>query len=129
MIDADHFKDVNDQHGHLIGDQVLQGLAIRLKKNLRADEILGRYGGEEFAVLLPETSLKSARQVAERLRADIDRNPITSDRGSIRVTVTIGAACVSDLDERIDQLLDKADKALYKAKQAGRNRVATWEQV
>ncbi len=128
MIDADHFKSVNDRFGHMIGDQVLQGLAKRLRDNLRRGEILGRYGGEEFAVLLPETVLEAAGMVAERLREDVSQRPIPSDRGPIQITVTIGAACVSDNDERIDHLLDKADKALYMAKQAGRNQVAVWKQ-
>jgi diguanylate cyclase (GGDEF)-like protein len=128
MIDADHFKEVNDRYGHMIGDQVLQGLARRLREKLRRGEILGRYGGEEFAVLLPETGLMAARQVAERLRAEVSQRAIASDRGDIPLTVTIGAACVSETDERIDQLLDKADKALFIAKQAGRNQVAAWQQ-
>jgi diguanylate cyclase (GGDEF)-like protein len=127
MVDADHFKRFNDQYGHAVGDQVLRTLATRLSLHARAADILGRYGGEEFAILMPETSLEEGLKMAERLRQDIEAQPIQAGGKSLSMTISIGVAALDDsLDETIDGLVDRADQALYAAKQAGRNRVSSW---
>jgi diguanylate cyclase (GGDEF)-like protein/PAS domain S-box-containing protein len=124
MLDADHFKRVNDSYGHHAGDEVLRTIAKRCQGTLRTNDVLGRYGGEEFVVLFPETTLSDAGVVAERLRAAIADQPFdVGDRG-LSVTVSLGVAALSDgLD--LQRLLQKADAALYVAKQAGRNLVRT----
>jgi diguanylate cyclase (GGDEF)-like protein len=127
VFDVDHFKKLNDTYGHAIGDQVLIAIAQRAGKEVRSIDYLARIGGEEFAVLLPETDASAALVVAERLRkslsADVQVHPLTA--GPIHaapVSVSIGAA-VSTRDESISELLNKADHALYQAKAAGRNTV------
>ncbi|MBL8102625.1 MAG: diguanylate cyclase [Anaerolineales bacterium] len=122
IFDIDHFKRVNDHYGHKIGDQVLHSLAERCKKTLRSIDLIGRYGGEEFVILLPETNLESARRVAERLRQFIMNEPFPTDAGALRITVSIGLAEAKDTDS-LHTLIEHADVALYKAKEAGRNRV------
>ncbi|WP_333712465.1 diguanylate cyclase [Yoonia sp.] len=129
MIDIDHFKAINDTHGHAAGDQVLVGLADRLRDNLRAVDLLGRIGGEEFLVAMPQTTAKQARLAADRLRRIIGNTPfaIGEGAGSIHVSVSVGVA-VSDAgttpDLPLTQLCSCADRALYRAKTAGRNQVA-----
>jgi diguanylate cyclase (GGDEF)-like protein/PAS domain S-box-containing protein len=120
MLDIDHFKRVNDHYGHATGDQTLRGLAERCRIISRTVDIIGRYGGEEFVVLLPETHLESARLVAERLRQSITTEPFTTDSGPLRITVSIGVAEAVDLDT-LGTLIERADSALYAAKDAGRN--------
>ena len=125
MLDVDHFKPVNDTHGHAIGDQVLCGLADRCRAALRSIDVLGRYGGEEFVILLPGTSRHSAATVlAERIRRSISDDPIVTDAGPVSVTVSLGVAEIDDAAKDLATLLKRADAALYEAKQAGRNRVA-----
>ena len=125
FVDADHFKLVNDRHGHAIGDQALIAIAQRLRTRLRASDLATRYGGEEFAVLLPETGLDSALVLAEQVRATIAETSIPSGPSDdIRVTVSIGVAELDSGDQRQDagdRLLQAADEALYAAKSAGRN--------
>ncbi|HLF91653.1 MAG TPA: diguanylate cyclase [Anaerolineales bacterium] len=125
MIDVDHFKMVNDMYGHAIGDRVLQRVAQYFGEHIRSMDILGRYGGEEFAIIMPETDLSQAYQVAERLLAHFNANPVDTYAGELPITISIG---VAEMDHgtahRIDTLLAQADTALYIAKQAGRNRVA-----
>ena len=129
LFDIDHFKKINDEHGHIIGDQVLQGIAQTCMKNLRTDDILGRFGGEEFVILLPETKLGDARNIAERLRLLIAETPIETEIGSIKTTISIGIAIREKTASiSIDQLLSRADRAMYRAKQAGRNRVMIWDE-
>ena len=120
MLDIDHFKRVNDHYGHATGDQALYKLAERCVAGSRAVDLISRYGGEEFVILLPETHLESARHVAERLRQSILTNPITTDAGPLRITISIGVAEALKLDT-LDTLIARADAALYKAKHAGRN--------
>ncbi len=120
MVDVDHFKKVNDTHGHLAGDRVLQGVAAILRNRVRGGSAF-RYGGEEMAVLLPKTGLATAAQAAERLRKAIEARKIAG----IRVTASLG---VSELDSTMadsSALVEKADQALYRAKESGRNRVVT----
>jgi len=123
MIDLDHFKRVNDAHGHATGDAVLQAFVKRALESLRQSDLLGRIGGEEFAVILPETELEAAREVAERLRAHLAERPVVAERAAIASTASIGVAQLSAKDGSIDNLLHRADQALYAAKQNGRNRV------
>ncbi len=131
MLDVDHFKQVNDLHGHLIGDQVLQGVAAGCRKFLRAGDVLGRYGGEEFIILLPDTTLDQAAQVAERLRRNLSVMTIENANEQISVTISLGIATLDGAkdDLGLDMLLSHADQALYTAKQSGRNRVVCWEEV
>ena len=129
LFDLDHFKTINDAHGHIIGDQILHGIAQIYMKNLRTDDILGRFGGEEFVILLPETKLENARNIAERLRHLIANTPIETDIGPIHTTISIGVALMDRTNSAtIEQLLSRADRAMYLAKQAGRNRVIIWEE-
>jgi diguanylate cyclase (GGDEF)-like protein/PAS domain S-box-containing protein len=123
MIDIDHFKPINDQHGHAVGDAVLQGMVKRSLESLRQSDELGRLGGEEFAVIMPETNLIAATEAAERLRFHIAERPLVAERLAIPCTVSIGVAQLQGNDGTIDDLLHRADLALYRAKSNGRNRV------
>ena len=122
MIDLDQFKSVNDTFGHWIGDEVLKAVAKRCQNSIRNFDILGRYGGEEFTVVLPETSLSDASVIAERLRSQIGDNPISTDAGIVTVTASLGVASYSSEIEDFIELFRNADLALYNAKQEGRNR-------
>lgn len=123
MLDIDCFKEVNDTYGHAIGDQVLQVVADRCVDNIRDIDVLGRYGGEEFAVVLPETDMAGATALAERLRRCISDHPIATDAGDLCVTISLGVASSVRDDLDVNRLLDQADSAMYDAKKAGRNRV------
>jgi diguanylate cyclase (GGDEF)-like protein len=122
MFDLDHFKKINDRFGHAVGDRALQTFARTAAVRLRATDILGRLGGEEFAAILPGTSLLSAAVAAERVRSAFEAEALEIDGLPIRGTVSIGAAATEAADCDIDVLLDQADKALYAAKASGRNR-------
>jgi diguanylate cyclase (GGDEF)-like protein len=124
MIDADNFKQINDTLGHTIGDRVLARLAAQLSHELRQVDTLGRYGGDEFLALLPETDLAFSRQVAERLRSCIESSFSNPSDETARLTVSIGVASLSYSDDTLETLVERADQALYSAKQAGRNCVA-----
>jgi diguanylate cyclase (GGDEF)-like protein len=123
MADLDHFKAVNDTHGHLVGDQVLKEVAARIKAALREFDLVGRYGGEEFVLLLENTTHHTAHLIAERVRTRIGSEPIHLAGKSLQVTISQGLAVRQDGDD-CQTLLTRADKAMYKAKQDGRNRVA-----
>jgi diguanylate cyclase (GGDEF)-like protein len=123
MIDADDFKLINDRHGHFAGDEVLQALAIRLRGIVRQIDLLGRLGGEEFAVALMDTDMPAALETAERLRREIAAEPFQIAAGKIQVTVSVGVATRRARDDNAAQLLSLADKAMYLAKSGGRNRV------
>jgi len=123
MIDIDHFKRINDQFGHLVGDQMLQLIARNCTKILRKVDIISRYGGEEFTVLLPETDLKESLVAAERLREAIASSQVVSREGVAKVTGSLGVATLGMCPPDIKQLIDCADKALYEAKKGGRNQV------
>lgn len=124
MLDVDHFKVINDRFGHAAGDEALRTIANLCTSNLRACDILGRYGGEEFTILVPETPLNGALSIAQRLCDQIAAISISSERGVIRVTASIGVAEMCEETSGLDELIDRADQALYRAKQSGRNRVA-----
>jgi diguanylate cyclase (GGDEF)-like protein len=125
MVDIDHFKAVNDTYGHLAGDAVLAGISAALRGLLRDYDIVGRFGGEEFAILLPHTNAAEARDIAERLRVRLAKiiTPVTSGAESVplRITVSIGVAALEEARRDLDELLAAADSALYQAKQSGRN--------
>lgn len=125
MFDIDHFKRLNDGYGHPFGDRVIRGTAEVLLRTMRDVDLVGRYGGEEFVALLPETGPDEALRVAERVRASIAQTPYETEAGElVRVTVSIGVANhPSPAIAARDELLRAADDALYKAKQAGRDRV------
>ncbi len=123
MFDMDHFKDVNDTFGHTCGDQVLRIIAERIKSNIREVDIMGRYGGDEFTILLPETDLFVATNVAERLRLCVYDSPVPMEGSLIPLTISLGVARLSHDLLDLTSLLDRADAALYSAKRSGRNRV------
>lgn len=123
MLDIDFFKAVNDGHGHAAGDQVLKRVADIVSAGIRPYDLLGRLGGEEFAVLLPDADLATAGMIAERLRNAIFASPAQIDGVVLPVTVSIGVSLLAPEDAAIDPLLDRADRALYEAKNAGRNKV------
>jgi len=123
MLDLDHFKHVNDTHGHHAGDGVLRQMVQRCRQLFRETDLLGRLGGEEFAVLLPETALAQAQITAERLCREMAEQPIVLEGQSVAVTVSIGVAQAQADDRSLEELLRRADQALYDAKHGGRNRV------
>jgi two-component system cell cycle response regulator len=125
LFDIDHFKAVNDRHGHLCGDHVLRELAARVKPAVRAEELFARYGGEEFAVVLPECAPDEARVLAERVRRIVEAEPFRLDQQVLPVTISLGLATVpGSATLPADELIRQADARLYEAKSAGRNRVA-----
>lgn len=127
MIDADHFKNVNDTHGHAVGDLVLQALANCCRMTLRESDIIARFGGEEFVILLPEVSIENAHRVAERLRIKISKLVVKNEQNEdVRFTVSIGLVS-STLTDNIEEMLKMADDALYVAKENGRNRVIIYD--
>lgn len=123
MIDVDHFKRVNDNYGHSIGDQVLGTIAKRCRSVSRKMDLVGRYGGEEFLILMPESNQDAAQIVAERLRYALNVRPISTTAGPIRITISAGVAETNETDT-LQTLIERADDALYAAKSQGRNRVA-----
>jgi two-component system cell cycle response regulator len=123
FVDADHFKTINDSFGHPVGDEVLRRIADALRDEARRTDVVGRYGGEEFVLLLEATNAEGAVELAERARRRIEALQIGGDFGRLRVTVSLGVCTFPDLAEDRASLLSRADKALYEAKQRGRNRV------
>ncbi len=126
IFDIDHFKEVNDTYGHAAGDEVLLKLSSRSEEILRENDIFARYGGEEFVILLPETDLEQAYQMAERMRKDCAETPLNLRLASVNLTISFGVANLGGEKLLLDELLLRADKALYDAKKAGRNQVAVW---
>ncbi len=127
MIDLDHFKQINDTYGHLIGDSVLRMMAEQMQANLRSVDVIGRVGGEEFLAILPEITLEEALSVAERLRLSIEQNPFSNGAGRIFVTASLGVAVITSGCSGLDVLIHQVDNALYLAKHKGRNRVEVWQ--
>jgi diguanylate cyclase (GGDEF)-like protein len=130
IVDLDHFKSINDDGGHMVGDKVLTTVASRILSSLRSIDLLSRYGGDEFAILLPETSAVDALEIAERIRRAVAGISIDLGEKRIAPSVSIGVAA-SDPVRNSDwgQLLDEADQALYRGKAEGRNRVAIWNEI
>jgi diguanylate cyclase (GGDEF)-like protein len=127
MTDIDYFKIYNDRYGHLVGDAILKEVSASIKENVRQIDIVGRYGGEEFCIILAETGKEEAMQAAQRIRGAIEGKLIRVYDEYIKVTVSIGASIFPEHAKDADKLIDCADQALYKAKQAGRNRVTIYE--
>ncbi|HUP46446.1 MAG TPA: GGDEF domain-containing protein [Thermoanaerobaculia bacterium] len=130
MLDIDHFKSVNDTYGHTAGDHVLQSVGKLLRESCRVYDVPGRYGGEEFCILLPETRLDSTTVVANRIRERLEVTDVPVAGTSVAVTASIGVATLEGgLDSVLTgtALIDRADRALYSAKQRGRNRVELWD--
>jgi two-component system cell cycle response regulator len=125
MVDLDHFKTVNDTHGHLVGDDVLREVAAYLQSAIRSVDVVARYGGEEFVVVLPETPLAGAVTFAERIRAQVEKQPFCETEGPLSITASVGVAVYpGEGIETVEDLFARADDALYRAKAEGRNRVS-----
>ena len=122
LLDVDHFKEVNDAHGHEAGDLILKELSRVLVSSVREMDKVGRWGGEEFLILLPDTSLEGASVVAEKIRVAVERREVVWQTEVLRCTVTLGAA-LHDADADLEETIRRADEALYRGKEAGRNRV------
>ncbi len=124
MVDVDRFKLINDTHGHLIGDEVLRKIASRLLERLRKQDLLGRYGGEEFCVIAPDTTVSGAITLAESLRATINSTPFSTECGDLSVSVSIGISFSSpNVTRSLNEVISEADEALLAAKKTGRNKV------
>lgn len=121
MLDADHFKHVNDRYGHPVGDEVLKSIVKVAEGVLRPGDTIARFGGEEFVVMLPKSNSLEASVIAERLRSSIEASSVDAGGEEIKVTVSIGCASMSESRSTLKQLLTSADSALYHAKSMGRN--------
>jgi len=130
LLDVDHFKRINDTWGHSAGDQVLQGIGQLLRESCRVYDVPGRYGGEEFCIVLPETKTGNTTAVAERIRQRLESTELTCGDTAVIVTASIGIAGMDTPDDGHELspagLIDRADRALYAAKHLGRNRIETW---
>jgi diguanylate cyclase (GGDEF)-like protein len=124
MCDIDHFKAINDAHGHLVGDRVLQAVADRLKEALRSYETVGRYGGEEFLITLYDCDAEGAPHAMERLRTAVGGEGIETTKGVVNVSISLGAAAGNGNEADLDTFIRLADEAMYEAKEAGRDRYA-----
>ncbi|MBI4961375.1 MAG: bacteriohemerythrin [Desulfovibrio sp.] len=129
MIDIDEFKTINDTFGHAIGDDVLRSLASTCRNSLREIDVFGRLGGDEFAAVLLNTGQTRGRQIAERLRVNIEQTAVNTQRGTVRFTVSIGAVSFTGAGKSLEQRLNQADAALYEAKNAGRNTVKVIDDI
>ncbi len=127
-IDLDRFKSVNDTYGHAAGDAALQHFSSVITSSLRPGDILGRTGGEEFMVLLPDTKMFDAFDVAERLRLEIEQSVVESEKTQVNLTISLGVSSAPRGEKTFDQLAKESDAALYKAKQCGRNQVAAFQE-
>ena len=125
MMDVDHFKSINDTYGHQAGDEVLKALVYHSSNLIRETDIFGRLGGEEFAVILPETDAPTAAGVGERLRSRLADIRVGSEKGGIRFTVSLGLGVMTSGSDSLQRIIGRADAALYKAKKQGRNRLVT----
>jgi diguanylate cyclase (GGDEF)-like protein len=126
MIDSDNLKQINDKHGHESGNRLLQHLVRSIREQLRGSDIMARFGGDEFILLLPETPNKGAVELAERIRRSIETSRFDVRSGDANITVSLGVASYPEDGGNLDVILDKADKAMYRAKEQGRNRVVAY---
>jgi diguanylate cyclase (GGDEF)-like protein len=124
FIDLDHFKSINDEYGHAIGDEVLRKVAQTIQTTVRRSDIVGRIGGEEFSVFLPNTSMTGAEHLAETLRTAVESTLIEVDGVRVKITASIGVAVKGCDQQSIQEIQQKADQAMYEAKRNGRNRVS-----
>lgn len=129
VLDIDHFKNVNDTHGHAAGDDALKAVASICKASLRAGDLFGRLGGEEFSILLPHADRERAVAIAEKLRTAICSQPIVGSYGALKVTASFGISTLSIVSKDIETLLAQADAAMYHAKHSGRNRCISWSSM
>ena len=130
MMDLDHFKTINDTHGHQAGDAVLSYVGHLLRERVRASDILVRYGGDEFLLVLPDSGLESSAGIAETLRRTLLDAPVPYRKESLAVRASFGVAAVEPgQNATVDEIVDRADEALYAAKGMGRNRVTTWDEI
>lgn len=129
LADIDNFKRVNDQYSHALGDYVLAGLARQLRSELRNIDIIGRYGGEEFVILLPETDEESAYLVAERLRESVMKTTFETNSGLITITISVGVTTLREVKQGLASLIDQADTAMYQAKRRGGNKVCIFKEA
>ena len=128
VLDIDHFKKINDQHGHLVGDEVLRILCERIRSQLRQDDMLARFGGEEFVIVCRHSSVKNAQRMAERIRLTISSDPFQTQAGPVSVTCSLGVAESDGIRlATCDELISAADSLLYRAKGEGRNRVQVFD--
>ena len=128
LCDVDHFKGVNDTYGHPVGDVVLRGLGDVFRSNVRRDtDLPARYGGEEFAVICAGTGTTGAVKLAEKIRTDLEGRVFRTDKGDLRVTLSLGVATYPQHARNKEQLVERADTALYTAKENGRNQVRVWQ--
>lgn len=127
IMDLDHFKQINDTHGHLVGDQVLIELTQCVYEIIRQTDIFGRYGGEEFVLFMPHTALEDALMLAERIRQAVADRQFESETSPLNVTVSLGVAAMTPKTNTLEDLILNADLALYRAKEQGRNRVAMYD--
>jgi diguanylate cyclase (GGDEF)-like protein len=123
MIDLDHFKGVNDNYGHAVGDAVLQFVAKTLEHSLRGSDLIGRWGGEEFVAVLPGITVTALKRLAERCRALVETSWVATRRDRVGVTVSIGGAMFEQRSDTVPSLIRRADRLLYRSKAKGRNRV------
>lgn len=126
MSDVDHFKRYNDRFGHLVGDVILRDIASTIKSNIRQIDLVGRFGGEEFSVILPETSKEGALFAGERIRKAVEEKKIKAYDESLKVSISVGIAVFPDNAHDLQELIDKSDFSLYRAKQTGRNKVCVY---
>ncbi|MDV2686126.1 GGDEF domain-containing protein [Alkalihalophilus lindianensis] len=127
LLDIDHFKKVNDTHGHVCGDQALQHISQLIKDNVRSSDAYVRFGGEEFAIIMQDTSLNEGKVVAERICKQVESSPFIYKGKTIHLTISIGIALY--VGEKKEEFIERADKALYEAKRGGRNQVALYETI
>ena len=126
MVDVDHFKSFNDKYGHLVGDQILRSISLLIKENTREIDYIGRYGGEEFCIVLPDTDSEGGLFVAERIRKSIEESDIHAYDAKLKITVSIGISSLPKDAESALELIDKSDWALYRSKKRGRNCITSF---
>lgn len=129
MVDVDYFKNFNDKYGHITGDQILREIGLIIRENIREIDIAGRYGGEEFCVVLPDTDIQGGLYAAERIRAATEKAIIKAYDTRIKATVSVGIATFPNDGTKYGEIIDRADWALYKAKKQGRNRACSFSQA
>ncbi len=127
VVDLDHFKHINDNYGHMAGDEVLRQVSNHIRSCIRETDFVGRYGGEEIVVILPETDIKTAHLIAEKIRETIEAHPVHFNGETIKVTSSIGISNLRPEHKDYHEVFAEADEALYRAKESGRNRVVVFK--
>jgi len=128
MVDIDNFKNINDKYGHAVGDEVIKQLSSLLSKNVRSSDIVSRFGGEEFVILLPNTDLIGAENIAAKIRESVEKFQLYIDNKTIHFTISLGVSCFLPSDDSIEDVLKRTDQALYKAKRNGKNQTVIFDQ-